>query len=219
MATLTQDQRKLRNALIGEAAARNPGHYLDAVTEGVRRYKEIMRGNAAPAAASARRVGHASETQRRTAKAVRKAARIEAAVRDALTAAQAPQPPPGTGQAPISGSASRTAAPAKPLHELSADELTDALAATYRDVSAKSPFWAQGARETAPAAPVREAAPGYPQRPASAILPPIGVSAIPAPDPVKPLHQMDFEEMFQACADWFTAQSRQGHQSPFWQVA
>lgn len=117
---------------------------------------------------------------------------IKRAVREALTAAGAPKPAPGTGQAPVQP-ARRPAAPAKAPQEMNIDELTAATGAV--GAGRVSPFW-RGAGESAPAPAVAETAPARPG---------------------KALHQMSSEELEAHFGAAFgTAAEAAGMGSPLW---
>src|SRR6266545_951799 len=88
-----------------------------------------------------------------------------------MTASQAPQSPPGTGQVPAQPAKRSAAALAKQPHQMSTDEL-EAAAGPALAAGAVSPFWRGLAAKSAAAGTVAEAtsaAPGYPQGPAAQV--------------------------------------------------
>jgi hypothetical protein len=217
----TPAQKAVRNALIAAAAARNPGgDYTEAIRIGVRQFSETAGRTPArvtetlPARPTAAQV-IAKRVRKQAKKAVREA-RIRAQVIETLTAARAPSLSPSAGQPARRPTAPKT--PDRPLHELSASEFGEAIAAGYRKVSegSKSPFWA----ESAPAGSVREATViGFPQTQNAPVVPAVDVPAIPPPDPAEPLHAMDSEAFEQMSRQWVAGQARQGHPSPFWKAS
>jgi hypothetical protein len=74
---------------------------------------------------------------------------IAAAVRESLTAAGAPQPPPGN----MPKAAPKAATPTVPLHRVDVDQLA-AMTAQRLGAETRSPFWS--VRESGPAAPIAE---------------------------------------------------------------
>jgi len=213
MTTLTPAQRRARaDAILAEAD--RSGNGIVAAIETVKSRRLFGETTATRPASRP-----AASTSKKAAKRAGEAQRIARVVTEALTAAAAPKPSPGT-TAPASRQAA-TKPPAKALREMTGDELDAAAATAYRGVGGKSPFWAQPARESAPAAPIREAAPpapGYPQGPPGASLSAVGVPAIPPPDPAQ-LRAMDNDSFLELSTAWFASEARQDHRSPFWQVA
>lgn len=180
MTALTHEQKLARNKLAGKICERGPGiSYLDALVEASADIRRAGQAAAGPSVA---------EVQRLVAKATRKA--VKARLREALTAAGAPKPPPGTGQAaaqPARRPAGRAAAPAKQPHQMTDDELKGSLGSTLA-AGTESPFW-QAMTESAPPGGVAETGPAS----------------------GKPLHQLDQDELRAATAVFAT-----GGQSPFW---
>jgi hypothetical protein len=124
MTTMTHEQKLARNAIADELHRRNPSRaYLDCVEEAVAMF---------------RRGQKPAKKKKKGRRPVDEA--VARAVREALTAAQAPRPAPAPARAAAPAAA---AAPARPLHQLSAEEadevLADALLASAAHLEA--PFW------------------------------------------------------------------------------
>jgi hypothetical protein len=146
---------------------------------------------ARPSASGRARRPKLNKRGRRIAK---ETARILAAarVRETLTAAAGPKPPPGAAAQVPAGRSSARKTTAKAPAEMSADELG---AATLSSVGGQSPFWRPAAVETAAVAALTEAA-----------------SA-----PPKPLHTMTGDELADyAKGQWAALGQAAGYASPAW---